>query len=84
MAAYNDQKDTHIGQLNPVESYDEGKVIDSKQVDEALAFLDQSDVSEGTFSEVDDKKLMRKVDWTLMPLMFACYYLQYSDKTLSQ
>ncbi len=85
MATYDDQKDSHIGQLNVVESHGEGKVIDSKRVDEALAFLDDSqDVSEGELSEADEKKLMRKVDWTLMPLMFACYYLQYSDKTLSQ
>ena len=85
MASYDDQKDTHLGQLNVVDSHEHDKVIDSKQVDAALTFLDHShDVAEGEISEVDDKKLMRKVDWTLMPLMFACYFLQYSDKTLSQ
>ena len=85
MASYDDQKDTHLGQLNVVDSREHDKVIDSKRVDEALTFLDHThDVTEGEISEVDDKKLMRKVDWTLMPLMFACYFLQYSDKTLSQ
>ena len=78
-------QDTHIQQLNVVDSHDDGKIIDSKRVDEALHFLDDNrDVNESGLSEVDDKKLIRKVDWMLMPLMFACYFLQYSDKTLSQ
>jgi hypothetical protein len=78
-------QDTHIEQLNVVDSHEDGKIIDSKRVDEALHFLDHNrDVSDGGLPEVDDKKLMRKVDWMLMPLMFACYFLQYSDKTLRQ
>jgi hypothetical protein len=51
-------------------------------VDEALRFL-KNNVGGGETVHVDDKKLMRRVDWMLMPLMFACYYLQYTDKTLS-
>jgi hypothetical protein len=59
MASYDDQKDTHNGQLNVVDSHEHGKVIDSKRVDEALTFLDHShDVSESEISEVDDKKLI--------------------------
>ena len=79
------QQDARIEQLNVVDSHEDGKLIDSKRVDEALHFLDDNrDVSDSGLSEVDDKKLIRKVDWMLMPIMFACYYLQYSDKTLSQ
>lgn len=79
------QRDTHVEQLNVVDSHEDGKIIDSKRVDEALHFLDDNrDVSDSGLSEVDEKKLMRKVDWMLMPLMFACYFLQYSDKTLRQ
>ena len=74
----------NIEQLTVVDSYEDGKVIDSKKVDEALHFLDDSHVAEGELSEINDKKLMRKVDWMLMPLMFACYFLQYSDKTLRE
>jgi hypothetical protein len=78
-------QDTRIEQLNVVDSHEDGKVIDSKRVDEALHFLDHNrDVGDSGLPEVDDKKLMRKVDWMLMPLMFACYFLQYSDKTLRQ
>ncbi|KAH8805071.1 major facilitator superfamily domain-containing protein [Xylogone sp. PMI_703] len=56
-------------------------IIAAKDVDEALVFL-QNNLDVGQVVHIDDKKLMRKVDWMLMPLMFACYYLQYTDKTL--
>ena len=82
MAPY--QNEPRMEQFNVVDSHEDGKSIDSKRVDEALHFLDHNNVSEGSLTEVDDKKLMRKVDWMLMPLMFACYFLQYSDKTLRE
>jgi len=34
-------------------------------------------------SALDEKKLVRKIDWMIMPLMWACYNLQYLDKVLS-
>lgn len=49
--------------------------------DAALAFL-QSNVAEGEAQAVDEKALVRKIDWMIMPLMFCCYFLQYLDKTL--
>lgn len=49
--------------------------------DEALRFLkNQHDVGELTAEE--EKKLVRKIDWMIMPLMWSCYCLQYLDKTL--
>ena len=29
-----------------------------------------------------DSKLLRKVDWRIVPIMFACYFLQFLDKVL--
>jgi len=48
--------------------------------DAALGFLRQ----DGEFnpSNIDEKALVRKIDWMIMPLMFSCYILQYLDKTL--
>lgn len=60
---------------------DNEKLIDYRDVDAALKFL-RSNAAVGESVEIDEKKLMRKVDWMMMPLMFACYYLQYTDKTL--
>ncbi|OAL03728.1 MFS general substrate transporter [Phaeosphaeriaceae sp. SRC1lsM3a] len=49
--------------------------------DEALRFLkNQHDVGELTAEE--EKKLVRKIDWMIIPLMWSCYCLQYLDKTL--
>jgi hypothetical protein len=51
--------------------------------DEALRFLkNQHDVGEMTPEE--EKKLVRKIDWMIMPLMWSCYCLQYLDKTLGK
>lgn len=31
----------------------------------------------------EERKLLRKIDWMIVPLAWACYTLQYLDKTLS-
>lgn len=74
-------------EAHPAEIYvtDSGgkQVKAAEDVDAALQFLrNKPDVVAGEATTVDEKKLMRKVDWMIMPLMFACYYLQYTDKTL--
>ena len=50
------------------------------EVDAALEYLQQ----EGTaiMTNVDERKLIRKIDWMIMPLMFCTYNIQYLDKTL--
>jgi hypothetical protein len=53
----------------------------SKDGDEALHFLkNQHDV--GVLTPEEETKLVRKIDWMIMPLMWGCYCLQYLDKTL--
>jgi hypothetical protein len=55
----------------------------TKDGDEALHFLkNQHDV--GTLTPEDEKKLVRRIDWMVMPLMWGCYCLQYLDKTLGR
>ncbi|KIW91200.1 uncharacterized protein Z519_08095 [Cladophialophora bantiana CBS 173.52] len=75
-----DDIETHQTRVTSVESIDE-KLVDYRDVDAALGFL-RANASAGQAVDIDEKKLMRKVDWMIMPLMFACYYLQYTDKTL--
>ena len=55
------------------------KHVATKDVDAAWQFIQNAAPSD---TVIDDGKLLRKLDWMLMPLMFACYFLQYSDKTL--
>jgi hypothetical protein len=50
-------------------------------VDSALNFLREA--GEPTFSLEEEKALVRKVDWMLMPLLAAVYFLQFVDKNLS-
>ena len=58
-----------------------GVVKDLHKADAALEFLRQGgDVP--PMKPEDEKRLKRKVDWRVVPLMLACYLLQYLDKTL--
>jgi hypothetical protein len=82
-------RDSKSGDSSPVPQSDleigSVAVVDerSKDGDEALRFLkNQHDVGEMTVEE--EKKLLRKIDWMVMPLMWACYCLQYLDKTLGK
>ncbi|KAF1945047.1 MFS general substrate transporter [Clathrospora elynae] len=53
----------------------------SKNGDEALRFLKNAH-HVGELTPEGEKKLVRKIDWMIMPLMWCCYCLQYLDKTL--
>ncbi|KAK4938974.1 hypothetical protein LTR28_009472, partial [Elasticomyces elasticus] len=58
-----------------------GEVSEIDDGDAALQFLRRaSKVAEMT--RADEKKLVRKIDLMIMPLMWCCYCLQYLDKTL--
>ncbi|MCJ1259839.1 hypothetical protein MMC24_007678 [Lignoscripta atroalba] len=59
----------------------ESKREDLVQVDAALQYLNHGE-DLATMSEIDEKKLVRKIDWMIIPLFWACYNLQYLDKTL--
>lgn len=48
--------------------------------DAALGFLQQQLGENGNSVQVDEKKLLRKIDFMIVPLMFLCYFLQYLDK----
>jgi hypothetical protein len=54
---------------------------DSKGGDEALRFL-KNQHAVGELTAEEEKKLVSKIDWMIMPLMWTCYCLQYLDKTL--
>ncbi|KAI0381912.1 allantoate permease [Hypomontagnella monticulosa] len=56
------------------------KVVKIEDVDDALVFLGQQNARAPT--PEDEKKLIKKIDKRIVPLMFVCYTLQYLDKTL--
>ena len=45
------------------------------------SLLTSSMAAEMEFTDVDYKKLLRKVDYILLPLMWWCYGIQQTDKT---
>ena len=63
--------------------------ISIKDADEAFAFLrdhpNADQVREEAIAILADpnatKKLLRKIDWTIIPCIFAVYFLQFLDKT---
>lgn len=58
-----------------------GVVKNVADADAALEFLRQGNDAVSMTAE-DERKLKRKIDWRVVPLMFGCYFLQYLDKTL--
>ncbi|KAK8050300.1 allantoate permease [Apiospora phragmitis] len=48
--------------------------------DAALQYVNVGEMIEMT--PEDEKRLLRKIDLRIVPLMFGCYFLQYLDKTL--
>ncbi|KAI1373006.1 allantoate permease [Hypoxylon crocopeplum] len=58
----------------------EGQAPKATDVDAALEYLNHEDTT--VMTEIDEKALVRKLDLTIVPLMWACYNLQYLDKTL--
>lgn len=69
-----------------IEARDKGQYGDSKAVlerkDSALVQPERGSIS--TLINVDEKTVLRKIDRRVIPLMFACYFLQYLDKTLGE
>jgi hypothetical protein len=68
--------DVEIGDVGIVEEA-------SRDGDEALHFL-KNQHNVGQLTAEDETKLVRKIDWMIMPLMWCCYCLQYLDKTLGK
>jgi hypothetical protein len=52
-----------------------------KDGDKALEFL-RTEAAVGEGEDIDERRLVRKIDFMIVPLMFCCYLLQYLDKSL--
>lgn len=56
-------------------------VVDTVHQDEAMRVLGAY-TGEAEWSEEEESKLRRKLDWKLMPVLCATYGLQYYDKAM--
>lgn len=70
------------GSLRTVSTVEEGVATQqsTRDGDEALKFLQRSEQGD-ELSQVNETKLVRKIDFHIVPLMFAAYFLQYLDKS---
>lgn len=57
------------------------KTLDTKHQDEALRVLDTYD-GDTTWTDAEEGKLRRKLDWKLMPVLCMTYGMQYYDKAM--
>jgi len=48
--------------------------------DPAYNFLANVNACDDAVAQVDLKKLRRKIDWYIVPIMFLCYTMQFVDK----
>ncbi|KAK6516914.1 hypothetical protein TWF506_006798 [Arthrobotrys conoides] len=53
---------------------------DPKAGDAALAFIRQQRALRNDEIPVDEKQLIKKIDYRIVPIMFACYTMQFIDK----
>ncbi|KAJ4344942.1 hypothetical protein N0V95_006097, partial [Ascochyta clinopodiicola] len=56
--------------------------LEKGSVDDAWSFLAIHHDSNANVELVDMRKLRRKVDWHIVPLMFGCYTMQFLDKVI--
>lgn len=72
--------DTAADSIGPVaaDSIAEEKTVQDKNVDPALEFV-QGEVIE--YDEAEEKSVLSKIDWAMMPLLCWIYALQFADKT---
>lgn len=67
--------------LDHIKSID-GEIIDiTGDVDEAMEYALEAEEEKIQFSETDQKRLLWKIDFFLLPLICLLYAIQYMDKT---
>lgn len=69
----------HAEQASPIEP--PKPAIDTVHNDEALKVLNNYHGDE-TWTEQEEKKLRRKIDWKLLTILCGTYGLQYYDKAM--
>lgn len=56
-------------------------VVDTVHTDEAMKVL-AAYTGEQTWTDDEEKKIRRRIDWKVLPVLFLTYTLQYYDKAM--
>ncbi|KAI9843365.1 MAG: hypothetical protein M1838_002654 [Thelocarpon superellum] len=60
-----------------------GKAVAGRgDFDEAFLYLDRKDQQHGELDGLYTAALRHRIDWRIVPIMFACYTMQFLDKVL--
>lgn len=82
MSTTSKEKDIGAVTSPAVSDVEVGEIKDVKNADAALDFLRHEEGGVREMTLEDERRLRRKIDWMIVPLMWCCYCLQYLDKTL--
>ena len=74
-----DQIGDKTAQIATILSPSGEEVVLSGDVDDAMKYAEE--IRDFEYTEEEDKKLVRKLDWCLLPMMGLSYSLQFLDKT---
>ncbi|TPX26235.1 hypothetical protein DIZ76_011696 [Coccidioides immitis] len=80
-AAVNRDVEKHDIEKNNEECSDAAVVKPARDADEAMKAFTDTDGEPLVLTEETNKRLLRIIDWHLMPLMCVIYGLNYLDKT---
>jgi MFS transporter, ACS family, allantoate permease len=61
----------------PAESAPQEKRVDPKGADQALEIVGDTLIE---IDEATNRRLLRKIDWNVLPWLCTLYFLQYLDK----
>lgn len=83
MASSFDNKPNDVAIVNEVSSTsDFSQKTALSDPDQAYNFLTSVNASSDAAAQIDLKRLRRKIDWWIVPIMFCCYTMQFIDKVL--
>ncbi|KAK6456387.1 putative allantoate permease [Scheffersomyces xylosifermentans] len=69
--------------VSEIHSYDGETVKDNDSYDGAFAFVKKNQLAGAeNLSESNQKRVVKKLDWHILPVLCAIYFLQFLDKSL--
>lgn len=75
---------TNVSESDPQHGFKPSKLdpkASPKDLDKAAVYLHSHAQSFGELERsADPKTLLRKIDWKIIPIAFACYTMQFLDK----
>lgn len=77
------EKERFDDSFKTVASAEEGQGPVAQDADEALKFLRREEHGV-EIDLVEERKLLKKIDRMVVPLMAGCYFLQFLDKSLRE